>query len=629
MHFLFSTSEEPIEGATPYLHEMLTSSTQIVISESDDLPRQICAGCVERLYSAFTFKCMCEQSDARLRARLSGVDRPLPARSLFLAMDKSCQTDVQFLQVHNCPHCQKKFKSLPGLTSHLKHHTERDNLTACGGCRGLFGGAEGLAAHCSSGTCPPPKRKHRAKEETTHCRDCNKSFMNNKCYRAHTCTKWEQLLEAGIKEELPASPSAPSPSAPFSPAPSDGELSEGVKREFEDSDYEPLTHTKMRQTINSGSTRIFKKVTSDMEKYPCSLCPRVLSSEVQLQVHTAKHSGQIIPFCCPVCKRNFTRHSHLKRHLAIHSPSRRLQCPQCDKTFTRQEQLHRHLCAHAGGQLYQCELCPRCFPLPELLARHHATVHAGLEPTQASCGVCRRSFSSQRCLERHSRVHNPVLVLPCPQCALTFPSRRLLRKHKTSAHRPAPARPFLCSQCGGSFTRQSDLATHMRRHTGEKPFACHYCPKRFTRLTDLTIHERYHTEDKAHVCAVCGKSFHRQYNLKVHLRIHSGERPYSCSHCGKGFAQSNDLKSHVRRHTGERYGCELCKEVFVQAYHLNKHKRSVHGLEVVVHNRRVAKHPGQGPLRIPRAQHRASRAQLAQTMAALLAPLPTPPPPPS
>jgi uncharacterized Zn-finger protein len=61
------------------------------------------------------------------------------------------------------------------------------------------------------------------------------------------------------------------------------------------------------------------------------------------------------------------------------------------------------------------------------------------------------------------------------------------------------------------------------------------------------------------------------------------------SFCNKSFSQGNDLKAHIRRHTGERFKCDLCSEGFIQGYHLTHHKRTVHGLDVKSHIRRVEK----------------------------------------
>lgn len=45
----------------------------------------------------------------------------------------------------------------------------------------------------------------------------------------------------------------------------------------------------------------------------------------------------------------------------------------------------------------------------------------------------------------------------------------------------------------------------------------------------------------------------------------------------------------IFRHTGERFKCDLCSEGFIQGYHLTHHKRTIHGLDVKSHIRRVEK----------------------------------------
>lgn len=81
-----------------------------------------------------------------------------------------------------------------------------------------------------------------------------------------------------------------------------------------------------------------------------------------------------------MCERTFHRKDHLKNHIKVHSPSKKVySCDKvgCNKEYTSLLSFRKHLALHSaeeGG--LECQICFDVFETKEEIL-HHLKIHAG------------------------------------------------------------------------------------------------------------------------------------------------------------------------------------------------------------------------------------------------------------
>jgi len=314
---------------------------------------------------------------------------------------------------------------------------------------------------------------------------------------------------------------------------------------------------------------------------------------------------------CNICSKGFTLKRNMLRHAEIHTQvnlkiknqNQLFKCNHCHGTyFNSQEQLSEHnLTEHPGSQqistslVYRCWMrnCSKVFPSEDLLTAHRNIVHesadipAATEPDKVhfsmeegdqelficSCGV---KFVNARTLKHHQKTwHTSGGGFKCTLCNKGFKNDCDLLRHMLE-HSDGE-KQHICGYCSKAWTKASDLAKHIRVHTGEKPYKCDICHKEFADVSFFKKHKRKHENSPSYTCDICSKRFQLLENLEKHQERHNGlALSISCSMCSKVFYDELLLQAHLNLHTCTPllpFPCQYCDKQFKRSYDMRKHER--------------------------------------------------------
>ncbi|RUS75432.1 hypothetical protein EGW08_016811, partial [Elysia chlorotica] len=419
---------------------------------------------------------------------------------------------------HECRLCGAMFDSPARLQTHLIQHSFVGRDIACHVCGKIFDSPQEIQVHAL---------EHGAPYRRYSCGMCAHTFFfsaeldNHKLiynHGANAVTKdAERDVGHGVRNTpvsgIMSLPSRSSASSPLLPPPGFSIPTSSLL-----SSPAALSMATLASFISSSSSLLKPPDNGDgptqkklPDGYPFSPASMILpspsnSSLLASQLFTKGPSGLLSP-----PGNLLAEHYQLPLSLSAAAESSlssltghgALQCPECSKHFSTGTALANHRKTHWKKDTHyiRCSMCAETFSSATSMQEHFFAVHSdpghSRKKKNFKCMMCEKECSTLSALQNHILSHRTGGSLPCSICKRTFTSQRYLnlhmRVHKTEDTDNSKVHTETRSGSHKDFTKADEMRAQPDDATDKPPdLACPVCGDTFTSTAEIDEHLKTH-----------------------------------------------------------------------------------------------------------------------------------------